>query len=206
MQNEFEMSMLCEMKLLLGVQITQSNEGIFISQTKYVNEMLNKFEMQDCKPVGTPMVTRCMLSQNDDYENVEKTMYRSMIGSLLYVTTTRPDVMHAVCQVVRFHASPKSSHLLAVKRILRYLKGTTEYGLWYPKGNQIDLYAFTGVYWEGCVDDRKSTSGASFYLRGCLVSWSSKKQSAVSLSIAETEYIAATNCCTKVLWMKQMLS
>jgi hypothetical protein len=206
MQNEFEMSMLGEMKFFLGLQITQSDEGIFISQTKYINEMLKKFQMQDCKPVGTPMVTGCKLSQNDDSENVEQTMYRSMIGSLLYVTATRPDVMHAVCQVARFQASPKASHLLAVKRILRYLKGTTEYGLWYPKGNQLDLYAFTDVDWAGCVDDRKSTSGATFYLGGCLVSWSSKKQSTVSLSTAEAEYIAAANCCTQVLWMKQMLS
>lgn len=126
-------------------------------------------------------------------------MYRSMIGSVLYVTATRPDVRHAVCQVARFQASPKASHLLVVKRILRYLKGTTEYGLWYPKGNQLDLYAFTDANWAGCVDDRKSTSGAAFYLGGCLVSWSSKKHSAVSLSTAEAEYIATANCCTRVL-------
>ena len=108
-----------------------------------------------------------------------------MIGSLLYVTTTRLDVMNAVCQVARFQSSPNSSHLLAVKRILRYLKGTTNYGLWYPKGNNLDLYAFTYADWAGCVDDKKSTSGATFYLGGCLVSWSSKKQLVISLSTAE---------------------
>ena len=108
-----------------------------------------------------------------------------MIGTLLYVTATRPDVMHAVCQAARFQASPKSSHLLAVKRILRYLKGTTEYGLWYPKGNNLDLYSFNDVHWEGCVDDRKITSGAPFYPGGCLVSWSRKKQSTVSLSTSK---------------------
>ena len=128
-----------------------------------------------------------------------------MIGSLLYVTTIRTDVMNAVSQVAWFQSSPKYSHLLAVKRILRYLKGTTYYGLWYLKGNNLDLYAFTNADWAGCVDDRKTTSGETFYLGGCLVSWSSKKQSIISLSTTEEEYIAAANCCTQVLWMKQML-
>ena len=119
-----------------------------------------------------------------------------MIGSLLYDTATRPDIMHAVCQVGRFQASPKTSHLLAVKRIFRYLKGTTEYGLWYPIGNQLDSYAFIDADWAGCVDDRKSTSGATFFLGGCLVSWSTKKQLAVSLSTVEAEYIAIAACFT----------
>ena len=114
-----------------------------------------------------------------------------MIGTLLYVTATRPDVMHAVCQVARFPASPKDSNLLAVKRIFRYLKGTPKCGILCPQGNHLDLYAFTDVDWAGFVDDRKSTSGAAFYLGGCLVSWSSKKQSTVSLSTTEAEYIVA---------------
>ena len=95
--------------------------------------------------------------------------------------------------------------MLVVKRILRYLKGTSDYGLWYPKGNNLDLYAFTDADWAGCVDDHKITSGAALYLGGCFVSWSNKKQSTISLSTAEAEYIAAANFCTKILWMKQML-
>ena len=114
MQNEFEMSMLGELKFFLGLQISQSDEGIFISQTKYINEMLKKFQMEYCKPVGTPMVTGCKLSNTDDSESVEQKIYRSMIGSLLYVTTTRSDVMNVVCQVAQFQSSPKASHLLAV--------------------------------------------------------------------------------------------
>jgi len=198
-QNEFEMSIIREMKFFLGLQIIQSDKGIFISQTKYIHEMLKKFQMQDCKQVGTPMIIGCKLSKFDDFEDVEQTMYRSMIGSLLYATATRLDIMHVVFQVGRFQASPKASHLLAVKRIFRYLKGTAEYGLWYSTGNQLDLHAFTDVDWAGCVDDSKSTSGATFFLGGCLLSWSSKKQSALSISTAEAEYIAAANCCTQVL-------
>ena len=139
MHNEFEMSMLGELKFFLGLQISQSDKCILISQTKYINEMLKKFQMVYCKLVGTPMVTGCKLSNIDDSKNVEQKIYRSMIGSILYLTTTRPDVMNAMCQVDRFQSSPKASHLLAIKRILRYLKGTIDYGLWYFKGNNLDL-------------------------------------------------------------------
>ena len=98
-----------------------------------------------------------------------------MIGSLLYVTTSRPDVMQAVGQVARFQAAPKETHIMAVKRIFKYLKGTLDFGLWYPKGNDMTLIAYSDVDWVGCVDDRKSTSGTNLFLGGCLVSWSSKK-------------------------------
>ena len=119
-----------------------------------------------------------------------------MIGSLLYVTTSRPDVMHAVGQVARFQAAPIEAHVVAVKRIFRYLQGTKEFGLWYPKGNRLDLAAFSDADWGGCVDTRRSTSVAAFFLGGCLVSWLSKKQSFITLSTAEVEYVAAATCCT----------
>jgi hypothetical protein len=129
-----------------------------------------------------------------------------MIGSLLYVTTSRPDVMQAVGQVEQYQATPKESHVLEVKRIFRYLKGTEEFGLWYPKGKDISLIAYIDAYWEGCIDDRRSTSGTTFYLGECLVSWLRKKQSSLSLSIVEVEYIAITGFFTHVLWMKQTLT
>ena len=119
-----------------------------------------------------------------------------MIGSLLYVTTSRPDVMQAVGQVARFQAAPKESHVLGVKRIFRYLKGTTKLGLWYPKGKDLSLISYTDAYWVACIDDRRSTIGVEFYLGECLVSLLRKKQSSISLSIVEEEYIAATSCCT----------
>jgi hypothetical protein len=124
MQNEFEMSLLGELSFFLGLQICQSNQGIFISQTKYIREMLKRFGMEDCKLVTTPMQTSCKLRKDDDSKSTDQRQYRSMIGSLLYVTTSRPDVMEAVGQVARFQAAPKESHVLAVKRIFRYLKGT----------------------------------------------------------------------------------
>jgi hypothetical protein len=108
--------------------------------------------------------------------------------------------------VARFQAAPKKPHVLAVKRIFKYLKGTEEFGLWYPKRKDLSLMAYTDPDWVVCIDDQRSTNGAAFYLGECLVSWLSKKQSSVSLSTVEAEYIAATTCCTQVLWMKQTLT
>jgi hypothetical protein len=205
MQSEFEMSLLGELNFFLGLQISQLDEGIFISQTKYIKEMLKKFGMEDCKPVSTPMVTGCKLRKDDESKEADQRLYRSMIGILLYVTTSRPDVMQAVGHVARFQATPKETHVMEVKRIFRYLKGTTEFGLWYPKGNEMTMVTYTDVDWEGSIDDRRSTSGEAFYLGDFLVSWLSKKQSSVSLSTTEEEYIATTTCCTQVLWMKKTL-
>jgi hypothetical protein len=158
--------------------------------------MLKRFGMEDCKPVITPMQTSGKLSKDDDSNSTHQRQYRSMIGSLLYVMTSRPDVMQAVGQVARFQVATKDSHVLEVKRIVRYLKGTKEFGLWYPKGNDLSLMAYTDANWAGCIDDRRSTSGETFYLGEFLVSWLSKKQSSVSLSTTEAEYIAAASCCT----------
>jgi hypothetical protein len=127
MQNKFEMSLLGELSFFPGLQICQRNQRIFISQTKYIREMLNKFGMEDCKP--TPMQTSCKLRKYDDSKSTRQRQYRSMIGNLLYVTTSKPDVMQEVEHVGRFQAAPKESHVLSVKRIFRYLKGTKEFGL-----------------------------------------------------------------------------
>jgi hypothetical protein len=149
MKNEFEMSLLGELSFFLGLQICQSNQVIFISQTKYIREMLKRFGMEDCKLVITPMQTSCKLSKDDDSKSTYQRQYRSMIGSLLYVKTSKPDVMQAVGQVARFQVAP----VLSVKRIFKYLKGTEEFGLWYPKGKDLSLIAYTDVDWEGCIDD-----------------------------------------------------
>jgi hypothetical protein len=122
MESEFEMSMIGELSFFLGLQITQRSEGMFISQEKYLREMLKRFQMEDSKPMGTPMVTGCKLSKDDDLPDVDQSSYRSIIGSMLYITTSRPDIMHVVGMVVRYQSAPKQSHLLAIKRIFKYLK------------------------------------------------------------------------------------
>ena len=128
-----------------------------------------------------------------------------MIESLLYVTTSRPDAKQAVGMVARFQAAPKESHVQAVKRIFRYLKGTIHLGLWYPSKNSFSLKSYSDADWDGCVDDGKSTSGGAFFLGESLVSWISKKQTSISLSTTEAEYSATTECCTQVEWMKKTL-
>jgi len=124
MQKEFEMSLLGELTYFLGLQVQQNKEGIFISQTKYLKQILKKYGMEDSKPVSTPMITRCSLSTNDESAAVHQPTYRSMIGSLLYLTGTRLDIMHAVGIVGRFQENPKETHLQAVKIIFKYLQGT----------------------------------------------------------------------------------
>ena len=161
--------------------------------------MLKKFWMKHCKLVSTLIITSCKLSKDDESEEVDQRFYRSMISSLLYVTTWRLDVLQVVGQVARFQETPKETHVLVVKRIFRYLKGTIDFVIWYPKGNELTLVSYTDADWVGNINDRKRTCGASFYLGDCLVYLSIKKQSSVSLSIAEAKYIAVVACCTQVL-------
>ncbi|KAJ9542691.1 hypothetical protein OSB04_029197 [Centaurea solstitialis] len=136
---------------------------------------------------------------------VDQKTYRAIIGSLLYLTASRPDIMFATCFCARFQANPKESHMMAVKRILRYLKGTPNRGLWYPKESGFELVAFSDADHGGCQLDRKSTSGLVQFLGDKLVSWGSKKQHCVSTSTAEAEYVAAASCCSQVLWMRTQL-
>ena len=131
--------------------------------------------MEDSKPMNTPMTTRCKLSKDDDSPKTDQTKYRSMIGGLLYLTQTRPDIMQVVGLVARFQADPRESHVMAIKRIFRYLKGTVEYGLWYPRDHDFSLHAYIDVDQAGDVDDQKSTIGGAFFLAKRLVSWLSKK-------------------------------
>eukprot|EP00253_Pinus_taeda_P020136 PITA_20136 len=147
----------------------------------------------------------CSLSANDESAAVHQPTYISMIDSLLYLTGTRPDIMHAVGIVGRFQANPKETHLQEVKRIFKYLQGTQNYGLWYPRGTDLTLHAYTDVDWARSVDERKSTSGGAFFMGPILVSWFSKKQSSIALSTAEAEYLPAASCCTQLLWMMQTL-
>ncbi|KAH9763597.1 Integrase catalytic domain-containing protein [Citrus sinensis] len=205
MSNEFEMSMMGELKYFLGLQIKQNEEGIFINQAKYVKDLLKRFGIDDSKTKNTPMSTTTKLDKYEKGKEVDIKMYRGMIGSLLYLTASRPDIMFSVCLCARFQSCPKESHLLAVKRIFRYLNGTIDNGLWYPRGTHIDLTCFSDADFAGYKVDRKSTSGTCYILGHSLVSWFSKKQNSVALSTTEAEYIAAGSCCAQALWMKKTL-
>nr|XP_016515942.1 PREDICTED: uncharacterized mitochondrial protein AtMg00810-like [Nicotiana tabacum] len=205
MKEEFEMSMMGELTFFLGLQIKQSTKGIFISQTKHTKEIFKKFGMENAKSIGTPMSPTIMLDEDSNGKKVDKIMYRLMIGSLLYLTTSRPDIMFSVCKCTKFQSAPKESHLSAVKRIIRYLIGTSELGLMYDRSNNFSLKGFSDADFAGDKIDRKSTSGTCQFLGNALVSWHSKKQNCVVLSITEAEYLAVGSCCTQILWIMHQL-
>jgi hypothetical protein len=175
MQQKFEMSMMGELKYFLGFQVKQHKDGMFISQTKYTQDLLKKFGMKDAKPAKTPMGTDGHLDLDKGGKSVDQKAYRSMIGSLLYLCASRPNIMLSVCMCARFQSDPKECHLVAVKRILRYLVHTPCFGIWYPKGSTFDLIGYSDSDYAGCKVDRKSTSGTCQFLGRSLVSWSSKK-------------------------------
>ena len=206
MEKEFEMSMMGEMSFFLGLQVKQEDKGIFISQTKYAKELIKKFGLEDSKPISTPMSSTLKLDKDLEGPDTDPKKYRGMIGSLLYLTASRPDIMFAVCLCARFQSNPKESHLKVVKRIIRYVKGTSSLGLFYPINDAFTLTTYCDADFGGCKTDRKSMSGTCFLLGNSLVSWSCKKQHSIALSTTEEEYMAASSGCAQILWMKQTLS
>nr|GEX90144.1 retrovirus-related Pol polyprotein from transposon TNT 1-94 [Tanacetum cinerariifolium] len=193
MVKHFEMSMMGEMKFFLGLQVNQFSNGIFINQSKYILDILKRFTMENCDTIPTLMVEQAKLKLDLVGKPVDHTNYQSMIGSLMYVTSTRPDIMFATCMCARYHANPNEHHVSAVKRIFRYLKGTINLGLWYPKDSGFDLTAYSDTDHAGCHLDQKSTSDSVQFLCEKLVCWSSKKQNCVSISTAESEYVAVSS-------------
>ncbi|GJS99586.1 hypothetical protein Tco_0820756 [Tanacetum coccineum] len=187
-------------------KIHQSPRGIFINQAKYAQEILKKHGMTSCDSIGTPMATK-HLDADLSGTPVDQTKYRSMVGALMYLTASRPDIVHATCYCARYQAKPTEKHLTAVKRIFRYLKDSINMGLWYPKDTGFELTAFSDSDHAGCLDSRKSTSGGIQFLGGDkLVSWSSKKQDCTSMSSAEAEYVSLSACCAQVLWLRTQLT
>ncbi|KAJ9543634.1 hypothetical protein OSB04_023341 [Centaurea solstitialis] len=205
MMTRYEMSMMGELNFFLGLQVKQLSAGIFINQAKYIKDILKKYNLENAKIMKTPMSPSCALDSDPDGTAVDVTTYRGMIGSLMYLTASRPDIMFSTCLCARYQSKPKVSHLKAVKRIFRYLKGTINLGLWYPKGSGYELTGYTDADHGGCKLDRKSTTGHIQFLGDKLVSWASKKQNCVSLSTAEAEYVAAASCCSQIIWMRTQL-
>jgi hypothetical protein len=205
MTQKFEMSMMGELTYFLGFQVKQLKDGTFLSQTKYTQDLLKRFGMMDAKPAKTPMGTDGHVDLNKGGKSVDQKAYRSMIGSLLYLCASRPDIMLSVCMCARYQSDPKECHLVAVKRILRYLVSTPYFVIWYPKGSTFDLIGYSDSDYAGCKVDWNSTLQTCQFLGRSLVSWSSKKQTSVALSTTKVEYVAAGQCCAQLLWMTQTL-
>ncbi|GJS43625.1 putative ribonuclease H-like domain-containing protein [Tanacetum coccineum] len=205
MKSIFQMSSMGELTFFLGLQVKQKEDGIFISQDKYVAEILKKFDFANVKTASTPIETQKPLVKDEEASDVDVHLYRSMIGSLMYLTASRPDIMFAVCACSRFQVTPKSSHLSTVKRIFRYLKGKPKLGLWYPRVSSFDLESYSDSDYAGANLDRKSTIGGCQFLGRRLISWQCKKQTIVATSTTEAEYVAAASCCGQVLWIQNQM-
>ncbi|GJX62072.1 retrovirus-related pol polyprotein from transposon TNT 1-94 [Tanacetum coccineum] len=195
MTKKFEMSMMGELTYFLRLQIKQDETGILIYQEHYTRNLLNKYEIFDSSLVKIPMVPPNNLGPDLVGKSVNEASYRGMIGSLMYLTTTRPDIQFSIVLCARYQSNPKESYLIVVKRILKYLKGTPTLGLYYLKCSGFDLKGYTDSDYVGCNMDRKITSGACQILGGKLVCWSAKKQQLVAMSSAEVEYVVVVGCC-----------
>ncbi|CAH9081524.1 unnamed protein product [Cuscuta europaea] len=205
MKQEFEMTDLGILQYFLGLEIKQGKDGIFLCQKKYAKDLLQRFHMEKCEIARTPMNTNEKLQKNDRTESAYERMYRGLIGGLIYLTHTRTDISFSVSVVSRYMHCPTKQHFGAAKRILKYIAGTLDYGLWYGSVKDFKLRGYTDNDWAGCVDDRKSTSSSVFDLGTGAITWSSKKKDTVALSSSEAEYIAAGAAAKQALWLKKLL-
>ena len=206
MMLEFDMSDLGEMKHFLGIEVKQCVDGIFICQRRYAKDVLARFGMEDSNAVKNPIVPGTKLRKDEGGIRVDETLFKQVVGSLMYLTVTRPDMMFSVSLISRFMARPTMAHWLAAKRILRYLKGTINLGIFYRKQeSNPELMAFTDSDYAGDLDDRRSTSGFVFKLGAGAISRASKKQPIVALSTTEAEYIAAALCACQCVWLRRVL-
>nr|GEW37314.1 putative ribonuclease H-like domain-containing protein [Tanacetum cinerariifolium] len=195
MHKRFQMSSMGELTFFLGLQVKQKDDGIFISQDKYVADILKKFDFTTVKTSSTLMKPKKELIKDAEAEDIDVHLYRSMIRLLMYLTTSRPDIMFVVYAYARFQVTPKTSHLHAMKRIFRYIKGQPKLGLWYPRDSPFDLEAFFDSDYTEASLDMKSTIGGCQFLGKRLISWQCKKKIIVANSTTEAEYVADANCC-----------
>lgn len=205
MKGEFQMSAMGELTFFLGLQVKQQPEGIFIHQEKYVKDILKKFDFELLRTATTPYEPPKLKNPNEQDEAVNVHLYISMIGSLMYLTASRPDITFAVSACSRHQVTPLTSHLNAVKKIFKYIKGQPKLGLWYPRESLFVLEAYSDSDYAGANLDRKSTTGGCQFLGRRLISWQCKKQTIVANSTTEAEYVTAANCCGQVLWIQNQM-
>ncbi|KAL5563008.1 hypothetical protein UlMin_032755 [Ulmus minor] len=205
LNSRFKLKDLGDVKYFLGLEIAKSSAGICVSQRKYVLDLLSDFGYLGCKPASTPMEANIKLSMDEGDDIPDFSVYRRLLGKLLYLTLTRPDISYAVGRLSQFISKPKLPHLQAAQRILRYLKGVPGKGLFFPSDSELRLTAFTDSDWARCPDSRRSVTGFCIFLGKYLVSWKSKKQHIVSRSLAEAEYRAMANTTCEITWLLALL-
>lgn len=202
--NEFEVKDLGQMRYFLGIEVSRSPRGIYLSQRKYVLDLLSETGMSGCRPALTPIEQNHRLT-SESGEPVDREQYQRLVGRLIYLSHTRPDIAFAVSVVSQFMHNPKTRHMDAVNRIIRYLKGCPGRGLLYKSSGNLQVECYTDADWAGSLDDRRSTSGYCTFVGGNLVTWRSKKQNVVAKSTAEAEFRAMAHGVCEVLWLKILL-
>jgi histone deacetylase 1/2 len=207
LHNDFPLKDLGDLHYFLGIEVAKTKHGIILTQEKYVNDLLKRANMADCKPVSTPLSTSEKLSiyEGDPLGPIDASRYRSIVGALQYLTLTRPDIAFSVNKVCQFLHAPTTVHWAAVKRILRYLKSCAKLGLKINKSFSFLVSAYSDADWAGCPDDRRSTGGFAVFLGNNLVSWHAKKQATVSRSSTESEYKALANATAEIIWIQTLL-
>jgi hypothetical protein len=206
LSTEFEMKNLGGLKYFLDIEVAGSKQGIFLSQRKYVLDLLSEIGMLDCKPADTPMVQNHHLGEYPNQKPTNKERYQRLVGKLIYLSHTRPDIAYAVSVVSQFMHCPSEDHMDAVMRIIRYLKTAPGKGLMFSKNNHLNIDGYTDADWAGSATDRRSTSGYFTFVGGNLVTWRSKKQKVVALSSAEAEFRGMAKGLCELLWLKKLLT
>ena len=194
------------LKYFLGIEVARSNQGIFLSQRKYILDLLSEVGLLECKPVDTPIVQNHKLGIYPDQKPADKGRYQRLVGKLIYLSHTRPDIAYAVSVVSQFMHCPSEEHMEAVTRILKYLKSSPGKGLMFSKNDHLEVEGYTDADWAGNISDRKSTSGYFTFVGGNLVTWRSKKQKVVALSSAEAEFRGMAKGLCELLWLKRLLT
>ena len=192
------------MRYFLGVKVTQTPAGNFICQKKYAQELLERFKLDE-RTFGTPSELGLKLHKDIEGREVDNRHFKQIVGSLMYLSSTRPDIMYAVSMISRYMEHPTEKHLNAARMILRYVRGTFDLGVFYKEGDDLKMVGYTDSDYAGDIDDRKSTSRSIFMMSSGAICWSSKKQAIVTLSITEAEFVAAAACSCQTIWLRKML-